>query len=88
MTYYLKAKSFSGQDVILKIRVHHGDIEYVEEMTEEELQKEIQENSSETFCCKCGKDITHGNQIAAGGWLGQLFQCEECWKKEEKGRAG
>ena len=43
MTYYLKAKDCSGQDVILKIRIHHGDIEHVEEMTEEEVQKEIQE---------------------------------------------
>lgn len=43
MTYYLKVKDCSGQDVVLKIRIHHGDMEYVEEITEKEMQKEIQE---------------------------------------------
>lgn len=35
-----------------------------------------------TFCCKCGKDITHENQVGAGDGTGQRFQCESCYKKK------
>jgi len=46
MTYYLKAKDSSGHDVVLKIRVHHGDIEHIEEM--QTLRKPV--------CPRCGSD--------------------------------
>lgn len=41
--WYVKAKNYAGDEVIIKIREHHGDIESIEEIDEEQMNEEIKE---------------------------------------------
>ena len=47
MPYYIEAKDDEGKKVILKIYEHHQNVDRIEEISEEEMNEEIQKEKDQ-----------------------------------------
>jgi len=45
--YYIKAINDCGEEIFVKLSCHHGRIDSIDEMTEEEMREEIKEELAE-----------------------------------------